>query len=190
MSSGSSGSSDELERDELVPVGGTWSALLFENPVVACPLVLTWTFTIDFAEVGRDFGAVSPSLSIDWVPATTGWRDLVGCRFESVRFAEPVESSIYFFQHYRYEGASVDVTAGSDSEIDVRVHVFGDLDGLGLPRVETETRLRFAGIIVQTAATGSDIPAATALLAQFTDVSGLHAVSRAHNVVFSLPPTT
>ena len=70
----------DLKTAELRPAGGTWSGFLFENPVVGYPLTLTWTFRIDFAEIVRDYGSTSPSLTIEWVPAdTAGWTSMAAC---------------------------------------------------------------------------------------------------------------
>src|SRR5688500_3900064 len=38
----------DLNADELQPVGGSWSGLLFENPVSGYALALSWTFDIEF----------------------------------------------------------------------------------------------------------------------------------------------
>jgi hypothetical protein len=59
---------DALRRDELVPQGGTWNGVLFDNPSIGLPPALTWTFDLSFAEVSRDYGDSPVSLTVEWVP--------------------------------------------------------------------------------------------------------------------------
>lgn len=95
---------ESLHASELRPVGGTWSGLLFEKPAADYPLALTWTFTIEFAQVRRDLGSVSPSLTIDWVPTTApSWLAMQGQHATCAAFGEPIEPSLSFFEHHRYE---------------------------------------------------------------------------------------
>lgn len=179
----------DLSADELRPVGGTWNGLLFENPVSGYPLALSWTFSIDFDEVARDYGSVSPSLSIDWVSAgSSSWKRMEGRSFSGRSFADPIESSLYFFEHYRLDHVELVVESQTSIELTVEAVASGDLDGLGLAEVSARAELRFAGIYVQTETTGVDVEAATALLARFVDVDGLRPEPRGHNVIFEMLP--
>lgn len=176
---------DELVLSELVSIGGTWSGLLFENATAGYPLTLTWTFSIDFLEIHRDFGSVSPNLTIDWVPTdASNWQTMNGQRYACTSFGEPIETSIYYFSHHRYERADIAVIEQLDNKVSVQVAVAGDLDGLGLPDVQTKTTLNFEGVHVQTDAVGLDASLAAQLLSNFTDIEGLRPRVRDHNVTF------
>lgn len=175
----------DLTAGELGVVGGSWNGLLFENPQVGYPLTLTWSFTIDFAEVNRDYGSIAPSLTIDWVPAgSTRWDSMAGRRDVADTFADPFESSLYFFEHFRFDRVELAVIDQSGRALGVSVHVEGDLDRLGVPELDVTAELTFGGIYVQTDATGPDAGAASALLGQFVELDGLVARSRSHNVLF------
>ena len=177
---------DEPRIDELTPVGGTFSGLLFENPNTGYPLQLTWTFSVDCAEVSRDYGSTQPNLVVDWVPAVgrTRWDEMAGVRFAGSTFGEPIETSVYFFDHHRYDAVEVEVVEQLGTELSVRVHVSGDVDSLGISELEVDATLTFAGIYVQTGTSGTNVEAAGELLSRFTDVSGLRGRQRGHNVVF------
>lgn len=178
-------SMSDLNADELQPVGGSWNGMLFENPISGYPLALSWTFTIEFAEVDRDYGSVSPSLSIDWVPSVaSSWNEMAGQSFSGRSFAAPIETSLYFFEHYRFDHVDLAIESQTLDELTVHAAASGDIDGLGLAEVSTRAALSFAGIYVQTKATGVDRDAATALLARFVDIDGLQPSSRGHNVIF------
>jgi hypothetical protein len=158
---------------------------LLENPTSGYPLTLSWTFTISFEEVVRDYGAVSPELTIDWAPAgALGWRSMAGQRFSASTFADPIEASLYFFEHYRYDHAEVVVGDQHHGALQVGAVVSGDLDGLGVVELSARAWLRFEGIYVQSNETGTDPAAAGELLARFTTTDGLQPRPRAHNVVF------
>lgn len=175
----------DLSANDLRPTGGTWSGLLFENPATDRPLALTWSFTVDFAEVARDYGTVAPALTVEWVPVgASSWVAMAGHRFNGTSFADPVESSVYFFQHHRFDRADVHVRSQTGDVIDLDVTIDGDLDRLGVPSVTARARLHFAGIHVQSPSTGTDARAASDLLARFTSVDGLRPRPRSHNVVF------
>jgi len=178
--------SDRLRVDELIPVGGTFSGLLFENSTTGYPLQLSWTFSVDCAEVTRDYGSTQPNLVVDWVPAAgrTRWDEMAGLRFAGSTFGEPIESSVYFFEHHRYDAVEIDVVEQLGTELAVRMRVSGDVDSLGISEIEVDASLTFSGIYVQTGTSGTDLEAAAELLSRFTDVSGLRGRPRGHNVVF------
>ena len=181
----SSGMSD-FTAAELRVTGGSWHGLLFENPTANYPTSLTWSFTIDFEEMDRDYGTVTPSLTVEWVPATgASWDSLAGQRYVATSFANPIESSVYFFQHYRFDRVELSVERQSQQALGVKVRLQGDLDGLGVTVLNVDAQLSFDGIYVQTDSTGSDVDAATELLARFTDVARLVPQARANNVHFA-----
>ncbi len=168
-----------------MPIGGTWSGLLFENPRTGYDLRLTWTFTFDYEPVRREYGTTKPGLSIDWVPfGNCSWRSLAGNEARTKRFAEPIESSVYFFEHYRYDEADVRVLEQQATDVRVSASVRGDVDGLGLESLEADQRLRFQGIYVQPSPLPDSTEAAESLLAEFTDTTGLVGVRRQHSYVF------
>lgn len=166
--------SDSVLADELIAVGGSWSGLLFENPVSDYPLALTWTFTIEFSEVRRDFGSTSPNLAIDWVPLPeSNWHSMKGRQMTCETFAEPIETTVYYSGHHRYDHVEFTMIDQSASLIDIRVAASGDIDGLGLPTISTAATLSFGGIYVQTNGVGTNVEAARKLLSTFTDTAGL-----------------
>lgn len=178
--------SDAPRRDELVPIGGTWSGLVFDNPRTGYELRLTWTFTFDFEPVRREYGTTNPSLSIDWVPfGRCSWRTLAGSHASTRRFAEPIESSVYFFEHYRYDEAHVRVVAQQAADVRVRASIRGDVDGLGFASLDVDQLLRFQGIYVQPSVLPNNLEAAEAVLSEFTDATGLIGVRRQHSYVFA-----
>ncbi|MDH3754949.1 MAG: hypothetical protein OEU32_13850 [Acidimicrobiia bacterium] len=173
--------------EELMPVGGSWRGLLFENASAGHTLALTWTFTIDFEEIAREYGSVAPNLVVDWVPLTpTSWRSVSGHEIECDRFGQPIETSFYFFEHHRYDNVSLSTGNQSGGKLIVSIRASGDLDGLGLAAVTFDGELDFDGIIVQTESSGTDTDAAVDLLARFTDTAGLSAAPTGHNVIFTL----
>lgn len=179
--------SESLRSDELNPVDGSWTGLLFENPATGYPLALTWTFTIDFASVSRDFGSVSPNLSIDWVPLPgSTWHSMNGREVAGKIFGEPIETSIYFFEHYRYDSVELAVIGQRTESIDIRATVAGDFDGLGIAELSIETALSFGGIYVQLDEVGTNVEAAESRLAEYTDTSRLRGHARDQNVVFEV----
>jgi hypothetical protein len=157
---------DDLRLSELVPAGGTWSGLLFDNPTLALAPSLTYSFRFFFAEVLRDYGSSPVSLDVDWVElAAPSWQHLAGRTVRSPRFAEPAEASVYFFEHYQYETVDLDVLEQRGTSLHVTVTVSGDLQGLGLPSLAGDDWLTFTGFDVSLSAPAD--------LADFTDVTGL-----------------
>ena len=176
---------DGPKRAELTAAGGTWSGLLFENQTTGFPLSLVWALTFDFAEVERDFGATEPNLCVDWVPIQgASWSAMEGLTASASKSAEPIESSVCFFEHHRFDSASVRVLEQIGPRIRVAADVKGDVDDLGLNRIVVEDWLDFDGIYVQPETKPSTVEAARDLLASFTDAAGLHGVDRPHNSLF------
>jgi len=172
-------------RDEFVPIGGEWHGLLFDNPHVGYDLRLTWTFTFEYQPVRRDYGTIEPSLAIDWVPfGRCSWRSLAGNHASADRFGEPIEASVYFYEHYRYDETDVRVLEQRATEVRVGAKVRGDLDGLGLEAVEVDHGLGFQGIYVHPSVLPDSTEAAESLLSGFTDTTGLVGVRRQHNYLF------
>lgn len=176
---------DAIRREELSLVGGSWSGLLFENQRVGFPLSLTWTFNFEFAEIAREFGSSSASLTVDWVPLKApSWMAMTGQRCSSPEFANPIEASFYFFDHHRFDTGSVEVIAQEEGRIYARVAVSGDLDGLGLDPLTVEGWLEFDSIRVQPETKPVSVEAAGELLAQFSSTAGLVAEDCGHNYRF------
>lgn len=158
----------------MIPKGGSWSGLLFDNPTIELAPRLTWTFTFDFEDVQRSYGTTGVSFSIDWVPlALDSWRRMVGQVASASAFAQPIESDAYFFEHHRYDAVDLRVVDQRDQEVHVCASVSGDVDGLGIETVHLDGWLRFDGIIVHL----SDVPATAAAamerLGAFTDTDDL-----------------
>ncbi|WKZ81750.1 MAG: hypothetical protein QY307_06490 [Acidimicrobiia bacterium] len=176
---------DTPHRNEFEPVGGEWSGVLFANRTVGYSPRLTWTFTVQYKPIRRDYGTTEPSLTVDWVPFDKcSWRSLAGNHASSSRFDEPIEASVYFFDHHRYDSSEIWILEQRGTEVRVRAEVRGDLDGLGLDAFEVDHRLRFRGIYVQPSTLPNSTEEAESLLSKFTDTSGLAGVRRQHNYLF------
>ena len=181
--------SDRLDATELRPVGGSWGGLLFENAARELPLSLTWSFAIDFAPVRRDYGSVEPNLAIEWVPLPDASIAAMAGRSASSPFGEPIEASVYFFQHHRFERSAVTVVDHQADRITVRADASGDVDGLGFAELAVEARLDFAGIWVQPESKPASATRAVALLSEFVDPAGLIATERPHGYHLHRPDT-
>lgn len=163
-----------LAAEELIPAGGSWNGLLFDNPTIGLAPGLTWTFTFDFEDVARSYGTTGVSLTLDWVPlAAESWRLMAGQAASGSTFGEPIESSAYFFDHHRYDAAELRVVEQRGDEVRVVASVRGDLDRLGIEALDVDRWLRFEGIIVQLSDVPTSAAAATRRLAEFTDTTGL-----------------
>ncbi len=162
--------SDDLRLSDLVPAGGTWHGLLFDNPTLGLRPSLTYGFSFRYAEVLREYGDSPVTLDVDWVELPVpSWRDMAGRTVRSPRFAEPAEASVYFFEHHQYETVDLNILEQRGRSIHVTVTVSGDLQGLGLPSLAADDWLTFTGFEVSLSAQG----AASTRLADFTDVTGL-----------------
>lgn len=163
-----------MRASELVSTGGTWGAVLFENSGVRVPPGFTWSFSFEFEDVTRDFGSSAVSLSVDWVPLDGArWHAIDGRAASSSRFATPIESSVCFFEHYRYDAVQLRIVAQTGSDVVVSAQLRGDIDGLGLDQIDVEARLRFTGVRVRLERPPRSVAAARRKLRQFTDVEGL-----------------
>lgn len=159
-----------LTADQFVPTGGLWSGLLFETPGTEVPAQLTWTFTFEFQPIGD----ATPSLVVDGVSfSRSNWRNMARRTASSDAFGEPIESSVYYVSHHRYDTAHVEITNQRRSEARVQVRLAGDLDALGIPEFVVDGWLEFEGIIVQLGDEVTGVASARARLAEFTDVEGL-----------------
>jgi hypothetical protein len=166
--------SDGLSVGELVPSGGgQWSGLLFDNPRLELRPFLSWSFTFAFADVSRDYGSSPVSVDLDWVPLTAAsWRDLAGHDVRGRGFAEPVEASVYFFEHHRYDTIDLRVLEQRGASLYAAVRLSGDLDRLGIDALDAEAWLTFSGIIVSLSEARSAKVASTRLQ-EFCDIGGL-----------------
>ena len=182
--------SDDTERPlvagDLVPTGGSWSGLLFDNPAIGLPAQLTWTFNFNFTEVDLGYGPSAANMTVDWVPLPgANWRSLAGRTVSAAVFAEPVETSIYFFAHHRYDEAHLEVLAQRGPDLEVEATVKGDVDGLGLETVDVRAALAFEGIRVHLSDTPASPAEAASRLAEFTDISGLVATGDRGRFLFA-----
>lgn len=176
-----------LRLAELVPQGGGWSGLLFDNPSIGLSPALTWAFDFQFGEVSRDYGDSPVSLRVDGVPLPgANWSAMAGHAGSWDAFAAPVECSVYFFEHYRYDAVQVSVLEQRASRLRVAVEAHGDVDGLGIPVWSVEQWLDFEGISVQLSDTDT-LEDASARLAEHTDVSALVGAASARNFKFVEP---
>lgn len=178
---------DALTVRDLLPVsGGTWAGLLFDNPNIGVPAALTWSFSFPFAEVDRDYGSSEILLDVDWLalPATS-WRTMTGQAVKAV--GEPAESSVYFFQHHRYDRIDLAILEQEDRDIHVRATLTGDLDRFGIDPVTADAWLGFDGIRVSV----SDVNTAESALdrlATVTNIEGLAPSSVEAHAAFHFRP--
>lgn len=177
---------DDLTQSELVPIGGSWSGLLFANPLTDFAAALTWSFTFDFAEIERDYGDVTPGLTVDWapLPGLVSWRGLAGANITCATFGEPVETSMYYFEHHRFDGVEFSVLDQDGGRILARALVSGDIDDLGIPELAVEAWLDFEGVIVQLPHQPGSLQAAATELSRFTSVEGLEGRDQGQNYLF------
>lgn len=167
-----------MTPEQLVTTGGTWSGLLLEDGDDAR---LTWTFTFDFEPVDADL----PSLVVDSVPISRArWRDMVRRSAASEAFGQPIEASLFVGSHHRYDRAAIEVLNQRGSEIHARARLAGDLDGLGIERVDVDAWLEFEGITVQLDDDTTNVEVARARLAELTEVDGLVGEWKGWNFVF------
>lgn len=178
--------SDDLTASELVPRGGSWSGLVFSNPGVGYSTALTWRFSFDFEPIVRDYGDVEPGLTIEWakVPDLTDWSRVAGLEVACTSFAEPVEASVYCFEHYRYDTVRLSVLDQDGASIRARAIISGDIDGLGIPDLMVEAWLTFEGVFVHLPEKPASVRSAAALLADYTDTDRLVGHDRGTNYVF------
>jgi len=166
--------SDSLMVAELNLAGGTWAGLLFDNPGNAVAPRLTWTFTFNYREVSRDYGDAEPNLVIDWVPLPgSSWRNMTGQHASGSTFGDPIESSVYFFEHHRFDRAELRVDEQRGNLLHVAATLDGDIDDLGLAAITAEGWLAFAGVTVALSGLEPPVDRAQARLAEFTDATGL-----------------
>ncbi len=176
---------DALRKEDLKLIGGSWSGLLFENPNVGYPLSLTWDFDLSFAEVTRSYGDISPNLVVGWVPlGPPSWQRMEGQTASGKTFGDPIESSVYFFDHHRFNAANVTVVDQNGPAIRVQFGLAGDIDGLGIDSLKFDAWLEFSGIYVHPEERLHSVEDAELVLANFTDPAGLVGIDNGHNYLF------
>ncbi len=175
-----------LQVDELRPMGGWWGGLLFDNPAVWLGPCLSWFFVFQFAPVERDGQGAAPSLAVEWVPLPgAGWQAMAGRRASCHAFARPIEASLSFFDHHRYDTVELQLMRQRGRALQVVAEVDGDLDGLGIAALRTSSRLLFDGITISLAHAPADVDRARSVLDEFTDTSGMDGFPRAQGYWFT-----
>ena len=102
------------------------------------------------------------------------WRNLKGLHVSCDRFAEPVETSVYFFEHCRFDSVDLAIPEQDGNSIHVVGSIAGDIDGLGIDRLEFGQWLEFGGDSVNLHAPAPTTAAgAETRLADFLDDRGL-----------------
>ncbi len=161
------------------PRGGRWSGVLFDNPALWLAPTFAWTFIVEYGEVARADGRTPVGLCLEGVPLNSrSWQEMTGQRAVSPSFASPIESSVYFFAHHRYDQTKLLVVEQRDHSLHVVAEVRGDVDGLGIESVPVDAWLLFDGITVALSDPPSSVDAARTLLEGFTDTAGLEGFER------------
>lgn len=178
---------DDLVVSELVPIGGSWNGLLFANPAVGVRTSLTWGFSFDFEPLERDYGEATPGLTVEWarLPEVTAWSAMAGLDLACAALGDPVEASVYYFAHYRYEAVRLSILDQEGNRIRARATVAGDIDDLGIPELTAEAWLDFEGVIVHLPEKSASADLAATVLAKFTSLEGLVGLDRGANYVFT-----
>jgi hypothetical protein len=154
-------------------VGGEWSGQLYENPSLRFGPSLTWCFTFAFEDVVRGDEESPLSLTVEWVPAPAeNWRRFAGQRVTCDGFGDPVEASVYYYLHHRFDTVALDLIEQRGHALRAVTTVSGDLDGLGVDPVRVDAWLSFTGIFVSLP-DATTPEAALARLGEFTDASRL-----------------
>lgn len=178
---------DYLEASGFTPAGGSWSGLLFSNPTIGLKPRLTLRFEFEFDDVGVDDEEATLGLSVEWAPWPAGrsWQQIVETAVECAKFGEPVEASIYHYEHHRFDQVDLQVLEQRGQHARVRATLSGDIDQLGVPTLTVESWLTFAGIYVQLDPRPGSITEATAALGGWTSADALVGTDSGHNYLFS-----
>lgn len=159
--------SDELFIDEVHPITGSyWYGHLFENEALGYGPTLTWSLFVECQPAQRSCGEIPVAILIDWIPLdVTSWRDIAGAQVECTEFGEPIEASVYFFDHRPYEYARIRALRQTGTTVRFSVELKGDQHGIGIDPLSVTADAEFRGIAVQLARKRA--------LAEFTDPAGL-----------------
>ena len=145
--------------------GGEWRGHLFENPHTGLPEGLTWGFVFDLPD--------KQSLTVEWVPLPGAeWRAMAGQSARCEVFGEPIESSVYCFEHYCYDAVDLRILEQDGTRLRVAADISGDVDGLGIPSWSVDDWLEFDAITVQLPGVDT-VDAAAERLGAYLDISGL-----------------
>jgi hypothetical protein len=136
----------ELRPEDIVATSGSWGGMLFDNPHLGLGPFISWSFSVRCAGVAGE----PVEVTLDGVPwQVPEWRAVDGRTFRSQRFAEPAEASVLYGEHDRFDAVHLRVLAQRGPDVDIWLELRGDVDGLGIERVEVSATLRFDGVIVR-----------------------------------------
>lgn len=176
---------EDLAVSELVPVGGSWHGLLFGNDALGLDPFLTWGFEFEFREIERDYGGTTPGVTVEWAPLDgRSWKHMSDAELTCDAFAGPVEASVYYFAHHRYDSVRLSILDQEGTRVRARARLAGDIDDLGIPELTVEASLSFTGVFVQLPNRPPSVEDAGAALQRFTSIDGLTGVDRGHNYAF------
>lgn len=158
---------DKLFIDEIHPISGSyWYGNLFENEGLGYGPELTWSLFIECRPVERSCGEMPVAIVVDWIPLNVpSWRDIAGTRAECTEFGEPIEASVYFFDHRPYERVRVQALHQTGTTVRFSVELAGDEHGIGIDPLCVTADAEFHGIAVRLARQYEP--------AEFTDLAGL-----------------
>ena len=177
---------ESLHRGHDAEIVARWwdPGIPVRNPTIGLDPGLSWNFTIDYQDVVRSDESSPVSLTIDWVPLDGAvWTAMAGLSAGG-EFGEPIESSVYFFEHHRFDHASMEIREQTGTRIQVTGALSGDIDGLGLAQIPVEASLEFEGIRVSLADV-TTIDQALQRLQSFADTKGLVGQSIGRSILFA-----
>ncbi len=103
-------------------------------------------------------------------------------------FGQPIEGSVYFFAHFRFDSVALTIGEQRGSQLYVSAVVEGDVDDLGISRLQAEGWLDFDSLIVALSDVPATVAAARSTLESFTDAEGLEGAHTGHNYRFKPSP--
>lgn len=105
-------------------------------------------------------------------------------------FGKPVESSVYWFEHYRFDSVVLTIGEQRGRQLHVAADVEGDVDGIGIASLHADGWLDFECLIVALTEEPPSVESARAKLSSFTGAEGLEGVNTGHSYRFTPSAST
>lgn len=161
----------DLRSDDIRPTDAACYLYAFENPLTGLSPAVAFAVDVEceYVECSDDEEEWEEdvAVSVEWIPFTgRTWRDLVSLSLTDVECytdgASPEPSVYYAGVHHRMGTLSVQVlgiaeAAGGSGDggvwgaglpqVELRISMSGDLDGLGIDRVDLTVTASFTGLV-------------------------------------------